>query len=119
VTLSKLWLPLVLFVLLGYGTGRGQSAGPSFEVATIKPASATDGHSHINYPPGDSFSAINITLPALMQWAYGMPEKQILDGPAWMTSTRFDIQARVENSVRSDTELKGRWCRRCLWSGST
>ncbi len=96
----------MLFVLLADGPGRAQAAGPSFEVATIKPASATDGHTHINYPPGDSFSAINITLPALMQWAYGMPEKQILDGPAWMTSTRFDIQARVENSVRSDTEAK-------------
>jgi uncharacterized protein (TIGR03435 family) len=110
-TLSKLMLPLVLFVLLAHGTGRGQTAGPSFEVATIKPASATDGHTHINYPPGDSWSAINITLSALMQWAYGMPETQILDGPAWLKSTRFDIQAKLdmgspEKPVRADADAK-------------
>jgi uncharacterized protein (TIGR03435 family) len=110
-TLPKLMLSLVLLVLLAYGAGRAQTAGPSFEVATIKPASATDGHTHINYPPGDSWSAINITLSALMQWAYGMPERQILDGPAWLTSTRFDIQAKVdlggpEKPVRSDTDAK-------------
>ena len=85
--LPKLLLPLVLFVLLAHGAGRGQMAGPSFEVATIKPAApSSDGHTHINYPPGDSFSASNITLSALMQWAYDMPERQILDGPAWLSS---------------------------------
>jgi uncharacterized protein (TIGR03435 family) len=112
--LPKLLLPLVLFVLLAHGAGRGQMAGPSFEVATVKPAApSSDGHTHINYPPGDSFSASNITLSALMQWAYGMPERQILDGPAWLTSTRFDIQAKVdlggpEKPVRADTDAKRR-----------
>jgi uncharacterized protein (TIGR03435 family) len=110
--LPKLLPALVLFALLAHGAGRGQTAGPSFEVATIKPAApSSDGHTHINYPPGDSFSASNITLSALMQWAYGMPERQILDGPAWLTSTRFDINAKVdlggpEKPVRADTDAK-------------
>ena len=46
-----------------------------------------------------------------MQWAYGMPETQILDGPAWLKSTRFDIQAKLdmgspEKPVRADTDAK-------------
>ncbi|MGA7157688.1 MAG: TIGR03435 family protein [Acidobacteriaceae bacterium] len=70
------------------------NAEPAFEVATIKPgAPSTDGHTHINYPEGGRFSASNITLLALMQWAYDMPQKQILDGPAWMGSERFDMAA--------------------------
>jgi uncharacterized protein (TIGR03435 family) len=70
---------------------------PSFEVATIKPAApAPDGHTHINYPPGGRFSAINITLRALMQWAYGMPESQILDAPSWLSSVHFDIEAKSD-----------------------
>jgi uncharacterized protein (TIGR03435 family) len=78
-------------------------ADPAFEVATIKPTPpVTDGHTHINYPDGGSFSASNITLAALMQWAYDMPQKQILDGPPWMNSTRFDILAK------SDAETDGR-----------
>jgi uncharacterized protein (TIGR03435 family) len=108
--LPRLLLPLVLFVLLGHGAGRAQ-AGPSFEVATIKPTAATDGHTHINYPPGDSFSASNITVSALMQWAYGMPETQILDGPTWLKSARFDILAKLDpgspdKPVPSDTNAK-------------
>ncbi|RXH56428.1 CHP03435 domain-containing protein [Granulicella sibirica] len=78
-------------------------AGPAFEVATIKPAAPSpDGHTHIIYPPDGRFSAINITLVALMEWAYGMPSRQILDGPGWLGSTRFDIEAK------SDEETDGR-----------
>jgi len=69
----------------------------TFEVATIKPAAPSpDGHTHINYPPDGSFSASNIPLRALMAWAWAMPEKQILDGPSWIASTRFDIQAKSD-----------------------
>lgn len=94
-TLAKL---LILIFLVGQ-LARAQTASPTFEVATIKPAAPSpDGHTHINYPPGDRFSAINITLLNLMQWAYSMPEKQILDGPPWLASTRFDIEAKADSS---------------------
>ena len=74
-----------------------QTPATAFEVATIKPAATSpDGHTHINYPRNDRFSATNITLLALMQWAYGMPERQILEGPSWLSSTRFDIQAKAD-----------------------
>jgi uncharacterized protein (TIGR03435 family) len=74
-----------------------QASNPSFEVATIKPAApSNDGHTHINYPSDDRFSAQNITLSALMQWAYDMPENQILNRPSWLSSTRFDIGAKVD-----------------------
>jgi len=88
-----------LLLLLFFATqlAHAQTPTPTFEVATIKPAATpSDGHTHINYPPNDRFSASNITVLALMQWAYGMPEKQILDGPAWLASSRFDIQAEAD-----------------------
>ena len=92
---SRLPAALVLFAVVSFGYA--QTAAPSFEVATIKPAApSNDGHTHINYPPDDRFSAQNITLSALMQWAYGMPENQILEGPSWLTATRFDIQAKAD-----------------------
>jgi uncharacterized protein (TIGR03435 family) len=33
-----------------------------------------------------------------MQWAYDMPAKQILDGPSWLTFTRFDIAATADTN---------------------
>jgi uncharacterized protein (TIGR03435 family) len=93
--LSRFVLVIAFFVAAS--CSYAQTATPSFEVATIKPAApSNDGHTHINYPPDDRFSAQNITLSALMQWAYGMPENQILDGPSWLSSTRFDIQAKAD-----------------------
>jgi uncharacterized protein (TIGR03435 family) len=99
-TLRKLLFLLFVVSLPAYS----QTPIPTFEVATIKPAPpSNDGHTHINYPPGDRFSASNITLLALMQWAYGVPERQILDGPSWLVSTRFDIQATAD----SGDQIKG------------
>ena len=75
----------------------------TFDVATIKPAAPYPGTS-INYPAGGRFSASNITLLALMQWAYGMPERQILDAPSWFASTRFDIEAKSD--AETDSQLR-------------
>jgi uncharacterized protein (TIGR03435 family) len=92
-TLPKLLLLLVLATRLAHP----QTSTATFEVATIKPAAPSpDDHTHINYPPDDRFSATNITLLALMQWAYSMPERQILEAPPWLVSTRFDIQAKAD-----------------------
>jgi uncharacterized protein (TIGR03435 family) len=108
-------LLLMLLVLLATQLAGAQRSAPAFEVATIKPTGpSTDGHTHINYPPGDRFSTSNITLLALMQWAYDMPEKQILDGPSWLGSTRFDIQATADTGQikgltgEQDRDLKRR-----------
>jgi uncharacterized protein (TIGR03435 family) len=101
---------LILGAWIGVGcavtqTGAAAGADPTFEVATIRTTNpVNDGHTHINYPEGGGFSAGNITLAALMQWAFDMPQKQILDGPAWMGSDRFDIQAKSD--AATDARLR-------------
>jgi uncharacterized protein (TIGR03435 family) len=106
-TLAKLVLLLFLAARLTYAQ---TPTPPAFEVATIKPAApSSDGHTHINYPPNDRFSATNITLLTLMQWAYDTPERQILEGPSWLSSTRFDIQAKADigDKMKSLTSKQG------------
>jgi uncharacterized protein (TIGR03435 family) len=113
-TPAKLLL-LNLFIVFGTGLAQAQTSLPTFEVATIRVTGpSSDGHTHINYPPGDRFNATNITLLALMQWAYDMPEMQILDGPPWLASTRFDFQAKADSgdhiklTAEQDRDLKRR-----------
>jgi uncharacterized protein (TIGR03435 family) len=108
-------LRLLLLLLLATRLDHAQTSGSAFEVATVRATGpSSDGHTHINYPPGDRFSATNITVLTLMQWAYNMPEKQILDGPAWLGSTRFDFQAKADTdqikglTPAQDRDLKGR-----------
>ena len=87
-----------LVLLFGLSVwGAQTTAAPAFEVATVKPtAPSPDGHTHIVYPPDGSFHASNITLLALMAWAYDKPQRQILDGPSWVGSTKFDFEAKSD-----------------------
>jgi len=59
---------------------------PIFDVAAIH-RNTTDqsGRSHIVSSSSDGrFTAINVTLKSLLQWAFAIPDTRILDGPAWI-----------------------------------
>ncbi len=73
---------------------------PAFEAATIKPnASGQDGGSF--GPRGDRFVGTNVTLKALLSYAYApaggsLLRAQIADGPDWADTDHFDIQAKFD-----------------------
>jgi uncharacterized protein (TIGR03435 family) len=76
-------------------------SAPVFDVAAIhlhKP----EPHEHNSIwssPLDGHFRAVNISLMALVRWAFEMPETRILGGPGWMNSTNFDIEAKADSSV--------------------
>jgi uncharacterized protein (TIGR03435 family) len=73
---------------------------PIFDVAAIHLSGATDGHHHIYNNPAESrFRTGNLSLRDLIQYAYGLPDSQILGGPPWVDSTMFDIDAKADPSV--------------------
>ncbi len=80
-------------------------AAQSFDVASIHiNNSETDGHHHIISDPAEShFRTVNLVLRDLIQFAYGVPDSQILGGPAWLDSIMFDIDAKSDPAV--DAEL--------------
>lgn len=82
-------------------------ASSVFDVAAIRVNKSDEsGHSHIISSPNDShFRAINVSLKSLMQWAYAIPDTRISDGPQWIGSTKFDIEAKADTSV--DEQMHG------------
>ena len=46
------------------------------------------------------FIATNVSLRILIRNAYQLQDFQISGGPSWMTSDRFDINAKVPDDVR-------------------
>jgi uncharacterized protein (TIGR03435 family) len=67
----------------------------AFDVASIHPSHATDGHRHIYSSPNDSqFRSINLTAKELIQFAWDIPETQIAAAPLWADSLTFDIDAK-------------------------
>jgi uncharacterized protein (TIGR03435 family) len=72
---------------------------PAFEVAAIKLNKSGTGSSDSDTNNG-RFTATNVSLKNIMQYdAYGIPGSRILDGPKWLDSTKFDIQAKMDDSA--------------------
>jgi uncharacterized protein (TIGR03435 family) len=81
-----------------------ESSLPAFEVAVIRPSKSGGSQSHSGFSNG-RFTAENIQLKTLLQYnAYGIPEPQILGGPPWLSSERFDIDAKVDDAVAAQLE---------------
>ena len=92
-------------ILCVRGTAQTATEAPEFDVASIHVNNAeTDGHHHIISDPSEShFRTVNLAFRDLIQFAYGVPDSQILGGPAWLDSVMFDIDAKSDPAV--DAEL--------------
>jgi uncharacterized protein (TIGR03435 family) len=68
---------------------------PAFDVASIKPNRSGTGVSSIRASNG-LITIENASLKKIIFAAYGIPEDRdyMLNGPDWLTSEQFDIQAR-------------------------
>jgi uncharacterized protein (TIGR03435 family) len=74
---------------------------PVFDIASIREnVKSTDGRTHIyRHPEDGQFIAINASMRVLLQFAFEMPDAQILNGPEWLGARNFDVQAKADGSV--------------------
>jgi uncharacterized protein (TIGR03435 family) len=78
-------------------------AQAAFEVASIRPsAPGARGGNGIEITPGGRFSAVNVSLRALLKNAYGIRDFQIVQPPDWLDSQRYDVIAKAETDVPAD-----------------
>lgn len=80
-------------------TARAQSSRPQFEVASIKPTDPGNHRVAIVGQPGGRLIVTGARLNALISFAYAVRDFQILGGPNWMTTDRWDIDARAEEGT--------------------
>ncbi len=81
-------------------------ANPSFEVATIKPSKpGMPGKAfRLN---GRRFSTMNTSLNDLMTFAYSLHPRQITNGPSWIETEKYDIEAQPDGEGQpSDQQWK-------------
>jgi hypothetical protein len=69
-------------------------AAPAFEVASVKPNKTGDGRVMLGLQPG-RFNATNVPLRMLLRQAFNVQDFQIVGGPDWLGSDRFDIIAKA------------------------
>jgi len=70
-------------------------ADPSFEVATIKPATPDEAHALFNLR-ARNFSATGVTATELIKIAWNVRGRQVIGGPPWLNDKRYDIVAEPD-----------------------
>jgi uncharacterized protein (TIGR03435 family) len=73
--------------------GQAAPGRPQFEVASIKPTDPTDPQKSINLR-GGSVKAANYSLKNLIQLGWDVRIFQILGGPAWLDSDKYNVDAK-------------------------
>src|SRR5499427_9636286 len=69
---------------------------PAFDVAAIKPAADPRAFSFSMVQPGGRWIGQNMSLRLLIKTAYGVHDSQIVGGPSWIDSARWDFNAKAE-----------------------
>jgi uncharacterized protein (TIGR03435 family) len=89
-------------------TSAQQPARESFEVASVKPNAAVDVPEAVQLLPGGGLRMTGFRLLTLLRVAYASTtiqrNDQIVGGPSWIASDRFDIVAKANGELTPDAE---------------
>jgi hypothetical protein len=94
-----------LIVFLSCGIFAQQATPPLvFEVASIKPSKEIDPRGGLLNPVGNRLTWTNADLGFMITFAYNVPGLQVVGGPNWLRSDKFDIVAKAEGDGKRTTD---------------
>ncbi len=114
--MRKTFAAVALFALASTAAVLAQAPKPlTFEVASVKPSAPPDPANPLTMVPmmvpgaGGSIRATNIPLRLMIRAAYKVEDEQIIGGPPWQLSSKFDITAKPEDgAVATEDALRER-----------
>lgn len=68
-----------------------------FDVASIRPHAPDDSRFQVKMPTNGRFSAIGSVAKLVLMIAYDMQETQIVGGPGWIATEKWDITAKCDD----------------------
>jgi uncharacterized protein (TIGR03435 family) len=75
----------------------------TFDVASIHPSDPSVIYGGIKpIPGGHGYTATNVPLKLMISLMYKIPQRQILDAPGWLTSEKWDVEARVDGTYSAE-----------------
>lgn len=83
-------------------SARQTTSDPAFEAATVRPNTSGNMGWMLQPQPGGRLTGTNVPAAALIRFAYDLPDFQVVGGPSWLASSRFDIAAKAEGDVPVD-----------------
>ena len=92
----------VILTLLAAGVPQAQAPAPAtFDVSSVKP-NKDGGPSSVRVTPGGMLSVTNNNLRNIIRNAWNITNDQIVGGPDWVDSDRFDITAKASAPFKQD-----------------
>src|SRR6266567_1294132 len=86
----------VCFVSIITARAFGQDVRPpTFEVASVKPASPNQNAFDFVVSPGGRLRITNLTLAEMIREAYQLKYYQVSGGPGWLNTDRFNVEAKA------------------------
>jgi bla regulator protein blaR1 len=79
--------------------------GQEFEAASIKPSAPMEmGRISVGMRilPGGRISMAGVTAKILIEQAYGVRDFQVVGGPSWLGSERYDVTAKPADAANTD-----------------
>ena len=109
---SRLALAVAIAALSCSGSigAQAPTASPrvAFEVASIKPNVSRDPMESVSLQPSGGLRMTGFRLHTLIRVAYAtgttLTPEQVVGGPAWISSDRYDIVAKAEGDLMFDVE---------------
>lgn len=75
-----------------------QEKDATFEVASVKANKSGDGNGNLRGMPGGRVLATNMPVRPIITFAYQIAGYQLVGGPAWLNTDRYDLNAKMEES---------------------
>jgi uncharacterized protein (TIGR03435 family) len=91
---------IVLTLLLagGVAIGAAQDTDATFEVASVKANKSGDTNGNLRMLPGGRVNAVNMPVRPIITFAYQLAQYQLIGGPGWLTSDRYDLVAKMDTN---------------------
>ena len=94
----------ILACVLTLGTASAQAT--AVDVASTKVSKDVSNESSVMEDRSGNLTGHNATLKNLIRMAYGVRDYQIIGGPAWMDSDRYEVVAKPRSRAVSGPEFR-------------
>ncbi len=83
--------------------GQGSAAQLTYEIVSVRPSAPNADPGGINpLPSGVGYNAIGVTVRDMLTVMYRLPRRQVIGGPDWVDSERFDVGVRADHRYSID-----------------
>jgi uncharacterized protein (TIGR03435 family) len=84
-----------------------QEKDAAFEVASVKANKSGDSNGNLRLQPGGRVNAVNMPVRPIITFAYQLAQYQLIGGPGWLATDRYDLVAKMEGDVDPATIIPG------------